>query len=167
MTAALRILTVALMLLPATAIADFYQYETDEGVLSFTDDAERIPARYADAAQRRDDRPLADYERLSVSKPGAATATLATTLVPDPSASQEQVAHPLPHTPVPPGLRPTAPGSISLQVDEEIVLELGARDDEPIYVDRRHYMTRNGIMTPHTVVSRGDKPLVYISDRPR
>lgn len=158
-------LAVALMLVPTAAIADFYQYETEGGVLSFTDDPERIPARYADAAERHADRPLADYERLSVSERGAATATLATTLIePGP---REQGAHPLPHTPAQPGPGAKAPDTIRLQLDEAVVVDVAAGDEEPIYVDRRRYLTRNGITTPHTVVSRGDKPVAIISDRPR
>ena len=59
------------------------------------------------------------------------------------------------------------PGKLSLRIDDTIVLQVGGEGDEPIYVDRRRYITRNGFMTPHTVVSRGDTPLIYISDRPR
>ena len=55
---------------------------------------------------------------------------------------------------------------VGLQIDDEIVLQVDPERDEPIYVDRRRYITRNGIMTPHTVVSRGSRPLIYISDRP-
>ena len=167
MTATMRTaLAVALLLAPAAASADFYQYETEDAVISFTDDPARIPARYADVAERKADRPLADYERLSVAKRGASIATAATTIVPGPlvesrapvagSAARTEEAAPPPKT-----------QRVSLQLDDAIVLEVDTDGDEPIYVDRRRYITRNGIMAPHTVVSRGDKPLVYINDRPR
>ena len=158
MTATLRTaLAAALLLTPMAASADFYQYETEGGVLSFTDDAARIPARYADQAERQDDRALADYERLSVAQHGASIATALTTL-------------PAPEAPA--VSRPAKPeksdhsAKLGLQIDDAIVLQVDPERDEPIYVDRRRYLTRNGIMTPHTVVSRGDKPLIYISDRP-
>ena len=52
MTATLRTaLATVLLVTPAVASADFYQYETEGGVISFTDDAGRIPARYADRAE--------------------------------------------------------------------------------------------------------------------
>ncbi len=157
MTATMRTaLATALLLTPAAASADFYQYETEGGVLSFTDDAARIPARYADQAERQEDRALADYERLSVAQPGASIATAMTTLEPE-----------APVVPSPEKHEMSDDGAkLGLQIDDAIVLQVDPERDEPIYVDRRRYITRNGIMTPHTVVSRGDKPLIYISDRP-
>ena len=159
MTATLRTaLATALMLTPMAASADFYQYETESGVLSFTDDAARIPARYADAAERREDRALADYERLSVAQHGASIATALTTLPAPEAPAVSSSAKPE---------RSDNSAKVGLQIDDSIVLQVDPERDEPIYVDRRRYITRNGIMTPHTVVSRGDKPLIYISDRPR
>jgi hypothetical protein len=149
-------LATALLLTPAAASADFYQYETEGGVLSFTDDAARIPARYADQAERQEDRALADYERLSVAQPGASIATAMTTLKP------EALVVPSPEKRV----MSDDSAKLGLQIDDAIVLQVDPERDEPIYVDRRRYITRNGIMTPHTVVSRGGKPLIYISDRP-
>lgn len=158
MTATLRTaLATALLLTPVAAYADFYQYETEDGVISFTDDAERIPARYADRAERHEDRALADYERLSVAQRGASIATAMTTL--------EEPEAPAVSTSVKRGKSDDGV-KVGLQIDDAIVLEVDPERDEPIYVDRRRYITRNGIMTPHTVVSRGGKPLIYISDRP-
>ena len=94
---------------------------------------------------------------LSVAQHGASIATALTTL-------------PVPEAPAVSG--PAKPeksnhsATLGLQIDDAIVLQVDPERDEPIYVDRRRYLTRNGIMTPHTVVSRGDKPLIYISDRP-
>ncbi len=165
MTATVRTaLAVALFLAPAAAFADFYQYETEDGVISFTDDPAGIPARYGDVVERKADRPLADYERLSVAERGASIATAATTIGPGPLVeSRAPVAGSAART------KEAAAKTqrVSLQLDDAIVLEVDADGDEPIYVDRRRYITRNGIMSPHTVVSRGDKPLVYINDRPR
>ncbi len=158
MTATLRtVLATVLLVTPAVASADFYQYETEGGVISFTDDASRIPDRYADRAERHEDRALADYERLSVAQHGASIATAATTLEePEPPAVSGSVERE----------KSDAGVKVGLQIDDEIVLQVDPERDEPIYVDRRRYITRNGIMTPHTVVSRGGRPLIYISDRP-
>ncbi len=158
MTVTLRMaLATTLLLTPVAASADFYQYETDGGVISFTDDAARIPARYADRAERHQDRALADYERLSVAQHGASIATAMTTLEePEAPAVSSSVKR----------RQFDDSAKLGLQIDDAIVLEVDSERDEPIYVDRRRYITRNGITTPHTVVSRGDKPLIYISDRP-
>lgn len=150
-------LAVTLLGTPLAASADFYQYETDDGVLSFTDEIERVPSRYEDVAERREDRALADYERLSVSKRGASTASIATSI--DLTETERPVSAK--------SMLAQEPGKMSLRIDDTIVLQVGGEGDEPIYVDRRRYITRNDITTPHTVVSRGDTPLIYISDRPR
>lgn len=46
--------------------ADTYRYETEAGVLSFTDDLKRIPAIYRDRAVKIEFLPLKDYPRLSI-----------------------------------------------------------------------------------------------------
>ncbi len=157
MTATLRTaLSVAILLTPMAASADLFHYETEDGVLSFTDDATRVPARYGDVVEKRPDRSLADYERLSVSQPGASTAMAPTPLKPALFA------------PLAPAQTPSAPErcKLNVRIDDMIAIQVDPEDDEPIYVDRRRYITRHGIMAPHTVVSRGGTPLIYINDRP-
>ena len=157
MTATLRTaLSVAILLMPMAASADLFQYETEDGVLSFTDDATRVPARYGAIVEKRPDRSLADYERLSVSQPGASTAVAPSPLKPAVFA------------PLAPAQTLSAPkrNKLSVRIGDMIAIQVDPEDDEPIYVDRRRYITRHGIMAPHTVVSRGGTPLIYINDRP-
>jgi hypothetical protein len=53
------------LLLAPGARAEMYEWRTEDGGYAYTDDLERVPARYAPAAQRIDDRKLADYERFT------------------------------------------------------------------------------------------------------
>ena len=52
--------------LAGPAQADTFRYETEEGVLSFTDDLKRIPTIYRDRAVKIEFPPLKDYPRLSI-----------------------------------------------------------------------------------------------------
>ncbi len=52
--------------LAGPAQADTYRYETEEGVLSFTDELKRIPTLYRDRAVKIEFPPLKDYPRLSI-----------------------------------------------------------------------------------------------------
>ena len=52
--------------LAGPAQADTYRYETEEGVLSFSDELKRIPAIYRDRAVKIEFLPLKDYPRLSI-----------------------------------------------------------------------------------------------------
>ena len=45
-----------------------YQWTTGEGTVAFTDDPKRIPAKYKDAAVKRDLGKLKSYPRFTVSK---------------------------------------------------------------------------------------------------
>ncbi len=69
-------LLLAVLLLPPTlpAVASagrIYEWRTEDGTFAFTDDARRIPARYRDEARLRRTEPLADYEHLTATDPGA------------------------------------------------------------------------------------------------
>ncbi len=52
--------------LAGPAQADTFRYETEEGVLSFTDDLKRIPTIYRDRAVKIEFPPLKDYPRLTI-----------------------------------------------------------------------------------------------------
>ena len=68
------ILTAALavaLLAPAAAFADLYRYETEQGTVAFTDDVERVPARYRASAKRQEVQNLKSYSRLTVVPRGA------------------------------------------------------------------------------------------------
>ena len=54
----------------------------------------------------------------------------------------------------------------------QIYVESAEDDDEPLYVDRSQYMDlddeyidHRGIMSPTTIIRRGDKPIAYIDER--
>src|SRR5262245_52989573 len=59
---------------PVQALADIIAYRTEDGVFAYTDDRDKVPARYAaDAVTVRDSR-LPSYPRLTVEDTGAARA---------------------------------------------------------------------------------------------
>lgn len=68
-------LTLGLMLLlPGIASAgEFWRFETADGVVSFVDDAKKIPEKYREKAVRQEASGLASYERATLSTPATAT----------------------------------------------------------------------------------------------
>ncbi len=71
MKASIFPLALAALLMPALASADIYRYETDEGVLAFTDDVKRIPSRYQDSIERITEASLFEYARVTIVPRGA------------------------------------------------------------------------------------------------
>jgi hypothetical protein len=59
---------------PGAALADIIAYRTEDGVFAYTDDREKVPARYADEAVTVPDSRLRSYPRLTVEDTGAARA---------------------------------------------------------------------------------------------
>ncbi len=64
-------LALVALLIPALGSADIYRYETDEGVMSFTDDVKRVPSRYQDSVKRITGASLFNYKRLTIVPRGA------------------------------------------------------------------------------------------------
>ena len=62
----------ALVVFPATTSATYYEYETDDGVVSFTDSLRRVPAKYRNSAVRQPSRSIWSYHRTSITTPEAA-----------------------------------------------------------------------------------------------
>ncbi len=156
-----RILTPLLtlvLLLPAVAHAELWRYETESGSVAFTDDAERIPARYAEKAVKLEDRSLQDYERTTISERGASIESAVTTI--DLEALDEEQAGATGSS------KAGAKQRVNVYVDGRIQLDVEADSDEPIYVDKGQYVLRKGILSPHTIVSRGGKTLIVIDERP-
>ena len=154
----LRGLLAPVLLLPALAHAELWRYETESGSVAFTDDAERIPARYAEKAVKLEDRSLQDYERTTISEPGASIESAVTTI--DLEALDEELA------PATGSSEAGAKQRVNVYVDGRIQLDVEADSDEPIYVDKGQYVLRKGILSPHTIVSRGGKTLIVIDERP-
>ncbi len=65
------ILPLVALLAPVLASADIYRYETDGGVLAFTDDVERVPSRYQDSVEHISAASLFDYRRVTIVPRGA------------------------------------------------------------------------------------------------
>ncbi len=64
-------LALVALLTHALASADIYRYETDEGVLAFTDDVKRVPSRYQDSVERIAEASLFEYARVTIVPRGA------------------------------------------------------------------------------------------------
>lgn len=59
---------------PMASAGMVYRWTTDEGVVSFADEAKRIPKRYRDRVVRVETRRLDHYERLTETDPAASSA---------------------------------------------------------------------------------------------
>ena len=66
------LLVAVLMATPVAASADIFAWRTEDGVFSYTDDRESIPARYADDVVAVPDSRLEAYPRLTVEDTNAA-----------------------------------------------------------------------------------------------
>ena len=65
-----------MMLLPGIASAgEFWRVETEDGVVSFVDDAKKIPEKYREKAVRQEAEGLASYARATVAPAGNAKPT--------------------------------------------------------------------------------------------
>ena len=154
------ILTAALaaaLLAPAAAFADLYRYETEQGTIAFTDDVERVPARYRASATRQEVRGLESYPRLTVVPRGATYAPA------DPFAEREAVE-----------AERSEPGREAVAARPSVEIGLGAGDaielplgsDGPITV-RRNQWRRTvvdglGYTKPFTVIEQDGETIAEI-----
>ncbi len=145
----LWLLTVA-ALVPTSAAAETYRYETTEGTVHFTDDLKRVPSRYRDAVEALPERSLWSYPRLTP-MPRAATVESS------PSRLESVSADPTPATTDVPATR------LTLEVIRGISIEVDSRIDEPIRV-QREYRWVDGALRPPTVVRQGDRVLAVRID---
>src|SRR5262245_61194663 len=156
--------SLALALAPQLAAADYWRYETETGGIAFTDDPKNIPAKYRESAKAVKEESLFDYGRLSVGDPVRPAPTKPSGARPGPAPEPWPVAQP--------EVQPQN-SNVSVNVGGmQINVPSGGDDDEPLYVDRGQYTDMNGeyfdhggIMSPTTVIRRGDKPLAYIDER--
>ncbi len=159
----------ALALAPQIAVADYWRYETETGGVAFTDDPKTIPTKYQASAQAVQEESLFDYGRLSVVDPVRPPAPARA------GVAKQDAAVPVFAFPVAqPEARPAGRGSnVSVNVGGmQIDVEGDGDEDEPLYVDRGQYVDMDGnyfdhggIMSPTTIIRRGDKPLAYIDER--
>ena len=159
----------ALALAPQLAAADYWRYETESGGVAFTDDPKGIPAKYQASAKPVKEASLFDYGRLSVVDPVRASSTPTRAGVAPKDAAVPVFAWPVAQ----PDARAAGGGStVSINVGGmQVNVDGDGDDDEPLYVDRGQYMDlegnyieHGGIMSPTTIIRRGDKPLAYIDE---
>lgn len=159
----------ALALAPQLAAADYWRYETETGGVAFTDDPKSIPAKYQASAKAVEEASLFDYGRLSVVDPVRASAPTGAGVAPK-DAAVPVFAWPVPPTEAP---APDRGSSVSVNVGGmQINVDGDSDEDEPLYVDRSQYMDLNGeyfdhggVMSPTTIIRRGNKPIAYIDER--
>jgi len=163
----------SLATLPQLAAADYWRYETESGGVAFTDDPKGIPAKYKASARAVKEESLFDYERLSVVDPVASRATAPTHAgVARGDAAVPVFAWPVSEPAAP--ARSAGSGSrVRINVGgTQIDVEGSEDEDAPLYVDRSQYLDldgdyidHRGIMSPTTIIRRGDKPIAYIDER--
>lgn len=148
---------------PAAARADVFAWRTEDGVFAYTDDAKRIPKRYADEAVRVRDTQLREYPRLT-REDTATTQALAERL-------QKRLDHlrrlnaptPAPAEAVTPG-----PTRISVATGNGSAIDLVADDAsaEPIVVEPILSHSSNESRTRRaTLVTQGDRTLAVVKSR--
>lgn len=159
----------ALALAPRLAAAEYWRYETETGGVAFTDDPKGIPAKYQASAKAVKEESLFNYSRLSVVDPVRGSAATRAGVAPK-DAAVPVFAWPVPQ----PDARAADGGStVSINVGGmQVNVDGKGDDDEPLYVDRGQYEDMNGdyidhggIMSPTTIIRRGNKPLAYIDER--
>jgi hypothetical protein len=78
-------------LLPLGAAAgEFWRYETEEGVVSFVDDAKKIPEKYRASAVRQESDGLSSYARATLAGAGAPKASNGAVVMPVPNGEPEE-----------------------------------------------------------------------------
>jgi hypothetical protein len=133
---------------PAFASADWYRWESENGTVSFTDDAKRVPARHRESAERITARELESYARFTRVERHAGASPWQ--LGPDAAAADAAPAQePKLHIPI-------GRGMLELPDDGS---------DEPIVVRRGRYAwTGDGYLKSHTIVERDGRVLAVIED---
>ena len=142
------LLALGIALAPALASADWYRWESDNGTVSFTDDAKRVPARHRDGAQRITARDLESYARFTKVERHAG-ATPWQTEQDEPAAAPVAAETPRIHLPI---------GRGSLEIPDD-------GSDAPIEVRRGRYAwTEDGYLKSHTIVERDGRVIAIVED---
>ena len=143
-------ITVAALMTATVALADFYRYETESGVLSFTDEEKRIPSRYRDGATLEKARDFYGYERLSIVQGGSEPkAEVAEDLQPQEIASEPQV-------PFEPTIQISSNPSTT-------TFALAGDPDSPVKIERfTEWRWVDGRYVPHAIVKKDGKVVSII-----
>jgi hypothetical protein len=156
----LTAVVVAALLAPAAASADLYRYETEQGTIAFTDDPERIPARYRASATREAPRDLASYPRLTIVPRGA-------TVAPPPAAEAEpqEASAPQPEQAVT-AAAPAPRATYEIGLGGGSALELPVDPTKPVVVRRYQWRYVDdgalGTWKPFTVIEQDGEVLAEI-----
>ena len=139
-----------------------YQWTTDEGTVAFTDDPKRIPAKYKDAAVKRDLGKLKNYPRFTVSKTSG-EAPYGERV----DARLEALrASDLPAVSARP---PTGGVRLDLAIggEDQLAIPLAAEGDQPVVISSHRVRMRDSIATQDVRIARqGEKILsVTVSKR--
>jgi len=167
---------VALALAVPAQAGSIYSWVTEEGTFAFTDDPEKVPARYREEARERPARSLDEYERFTPEDPEAQT-RYARGLTRRLQAMRELngIRSGAPAQAAAPRAAPApaaGAGSIALRPLGE---EHGPRIDipsgagsEPVVVEETRYRPDGAVVTvPALVVKQGDRTLAIVKQRPR
>jgi hypothetical protein len=133
---------------PALASADWYRWESENGTVSFTDDAKRVPARHRESAERIPTQDLESYPRFTRVERHAGASPWQ--LEPDATAAETAPAEePRLHIPI---------GRSMLELPDD-------GSEEPVIVRRGRYAwTGDGYLKSHTIVERDGRTLAIIED---
>ena len=148
-------LAIGVAMVAAPAAADnVYRWTTEDGTVAFTDDENRVPARYRDAAVIESRESLNGYGRLTQIQ-GAAPETLTPpTTGKSASASKPILVSGLPMS-VMTGSTRYGSGGISLPVGGPL-----SEDSEPVLIEQRRVKLDSSMATAHeTVIRQGDRIL--------
>jgi hypothetical protein len=136
-------LALAALLAPALASADYFRYETDEGVLAFTDDMKRVPSRYGERVETVTEQSLFDYARATIVPRGASNTAA-------PTPVDLELAIPATESAGPTGARMQISSNPSTTT-----IEVPADAKAPVRIERYTvWRWVDGLYAPHTVVKK-------------
>lgn len=141
-------LALAALFTPALASADFFSYQTDEGVLAFTDDVKNVPSRYRDQVENVPAQSVFDYSRTTLVPRGATISA--------PWAAPAAEAHASPST------TPTTRLQISSN-PTTTTLDLPAQTGTPVLLERTtEWRWIDGRYVPYAVVTHDGRVLSMV-----
>lgn len=150
----------ALLLATTAGAGTLYSWQTEDGNVSFTDDAKNIPARYRDQARTRTAKRLGDYERFT-SQHAEGTQRYARELAARIEYLREVNADPIGS----PRAEP-ADTAASIRVNGMDLRLPGTTDGDPVIVERVRVRSYGQIASRHdTVVRQGDRTLAIVRGR--
>lgn len=139
-------LALAALLAPALTSADYFRYETDEGVLAFTDDMKQVPSRYGERVETVTEQSLFDYARATIVPRGASNTAAPTPFDLEPAIPATESAG------------PTGATGARMQISSNpstTTIEVPADAKAPVRIERYTvWLWVDGLYAPHTVVKK-------------